>query len=114
MVQGLIQKDQNIEVYHSYDGAAFVLIYTILGTGDYVDAGINTSIGAETIGSNTIGGASGATAHPFIINFPVHSDRFQTLRHKFVATGVGHAQINSYTVKDIRLKGSKVLPQNTI
>lgn len=114
VIQGLIQNDQNIEVYHSYDGGDFILVFTIQGNGSYVDIGTNTTIGSTTIGSNTIGGATPITAHPFIVDFPVHTDKFQTIRHKFVATNVGYAQIDNYTMKDIRLKGKKILPANTI
>ena len=91
-----------------------MLVFTIDGTGSYVDIGTNTTIGSSTIGSNTIGGATPVSAHPFIVDFPVHTDKFQTIRHKFIATKVGHVQINSYTLKDIRDKGRKVLPANTI
>lgn len=113
-IQGLIQKDQNIEVWHSYDGGPFILIYTIQGSGSYVDAGTNILIGSDTIGSGTIGGGAKVTAHPFEIDIPVHSGKVSTVSTKFVATGIGAAQINEYTYKDIRDKGRKTLASRTV
>jgi len=113
VIDGLIQTEQSMEVWLSYDGGAFSKVYTILGTADYVDSGINTPIGAPTIGSKVIGGGGEATAHPFEIDFPINSDRFVHTRVKLVAAGIGHAQVNSITWKDIRDKGRKNLPLRT-
>ncbi len=114
VVNGLIQTDQNLEVWLSFDGGTFVQYYTIEGTGAYVQSGVNTSIGSQTIGSQTIGGGAEVTAHPFEVDFPVHSDRFTTVRVKFVATDVGAVQVNEYTYKDIRDKGRKLNPVSTV
>ncbi len=114
VVNGLIQTDQNLEVWLSFDGGTFVNYYTIEGTGAYVQSGVNTSIGSQTIGSQTIGGGAEVTAHPFEVDFPVHSDRFTTVRVKFIATDVGAVQVNEYTYKDIRDKGRKLNPVSTV
>lgn len=114
VVSGLIQTDQNCEVWLSFDGGTFVKYFTIEGDGSYVDSGINTSIGSQTIGSQTIGGSTEVTAHPFTVDFPVHSDKFTTVRVKFVATDVGAVQINEYTYKDIRDKGRKLNSSSTV
>lgn len=114
VVSGLIQTDQNLEVWLSFDGGAFVKYFTIEGDADYVDTGVSTSIGSQTIGSQTVGGGAEVTAHPFSVDFPVHSDRFTTVRAKFVATDVGAVQVNEYTYKDIRDKGRKNIPQATV
>lgn len=114
VIDGLIQPDQNIEVHLSYDGGQFTKVYTIEGDADYVDSGINTYIGGVTIGSKVIGGGGSATASPFEVDFPINSDRFINVRVKFVATEVGHAQVNSITFKDIRDKGRKNLPTRTV
>lgn len=114
-VQGLIQKDQSCEVWLSYDGGAFALVYTILGTGTYVDAGINVTIGSQTMGSGTIGGAGGdVVAHPFEVLFGVHSGKFETVRVKFVPKGLGALQVNEYSYRDIRDKGRKTSPSKTV
>ncbi len=98
----------------SYDGGAFSEIYTILGNGTYVDTGINTYIGGQTIGSKVIGGGGGDTAHPFEIDFPINSDRFVSVRIKIEALGVGYVSANSFTFKDIRDKGRKNLAVRTV
>jgi hypothetical protein len=98
----------------SFDGGAFSEVYEIDGAGDYVDSGINTYIGGSTIGSNPIGGGSADTAHPFKVSFPINADRFQTVRVKFEAQDVGYIQVNEYSYLDIRDKGIKRLPVNTV
>lgn len=113
-VQGLIQTSQSIRVSLSYDGGAFSSVYTILGTGSYVDSGINIYIGASTIGSSVIGGGGGDTAHPFRIDFPINSDRFETVRVQFEALDVGYVSIHEYSYRDIRDKGNKRIPTHTV
>jgi hypothetical protein len=114
VINGLIDREQSIKVSLSFDGGAFTEIYTIEGDGAYVDGGINTSIGSQIIGSQGIGGGAEATSHPFEIEFPVHSDKFETVSIKFEALGIGHAQINEYIYKDIRDKGRKTLPVHSV
>ena len=59
--------------------------FTIEGDGDYVDQGINTPIGSYTIGSKVVGGGGEATAHPFDVTFPIHTDIFQNISARFQA-----------------------------
>lgn len=113
-IDGLIQKDQSVEVSLSYDNGAFTKIFTIEGTGSYVDAGINTDIGAPTIGTKVIGGGGGSTAHPFEVDFPVNSDRFEFVQLKFEAKGIGFVQIGTTKFRDIRDKGIKKAPIRTV
>ena len=113
VVDGLIQQDQSIKVSLSYDGGVFTEVFTIEGDGTYVDSGIETVIGSQTIGSKVIGGGGSATASPFEVDFPINSDRFVSVRVKLEALGVGHAQINSFVWKDLRDKGRKTLPNRT-
>lgn len=113
-VKGLIQRDQNIKVSLSVDGGAFVEYYTISGQGSYVDAGTNILIGSNTIGSGSIGGGDVVSANPFEVDFPIHIERFSTVRVKFEAEDIGHAQINEYIYTDIRDKGKKSLPTKTV
>jgi hypothetical protein len=113
-VTGLIQKDQNIEVYNILDDGSAVLVFTIEGDGSYVDQGINTTIGSTTIGSKVIGGGGEEVAHPFDVTFPIHTDRFQYISTMFKATSIGHAAINSYEYRDIRDKGRRSLPVKTV
>lgn len=110
VIDGLIQTEQSSAVSLSYDGGASSVVYTIEGSGDYVDAGINTPIGSQTIGSKVIGGGGSAVAHPFTVSFPINSDRFIDVQVKLEALGVGFLQINSITFSDIRDKGRHQLP----
>lgn len=114
VIDGLIQNDQELDVFLAFDGGPYSLKYTITGDGSYVDTGINTYIGGVTIGSKVIGGGGSATAHPFEVDFPINSDRFNTVRIKLVANGIGHVQINEMTFKDIRDKGRKKIPSRTV
>jgi hypothetical protein len=113
-VTGLIQRDQDIMVSLILDDGTPVEVFTIMGDGDYVDQGINTTIGSETIGTHVIGGGGEATAHPFDVTFPIHTDIFQNVSVRFQALNIGHATINSYTYKDLRDKGSRSLPVKTV
>jgi hypothetical protein len=89
-------------------------VFDVEGNGPYVDQGINTTIGSQTIGSNVIGGDGEVTAHPFEVDFPIHTDKFGHISARFQAANIGHAAINSYTYKDIRDKGRRSLPVKTI
>jgi hypothetical protein len=109
VVKGLIQKDQSIQVSLVLDDGSAVDVYTIEGDGDYVDQGVNTPIGSFTLGSKVIGGGGEATAHPFEVDFPIHTDKFERISVRFEAIGIGHAAINSYTYKDLRDKGRRSL-----
>lgn len=113
-VQGLIMKDQQIAVYLTLDDGTPVQKFIIDGAGSYVDQGINTPIGSVTIGSKVIGGGGEATAHPFDVTFPIHTDRFQYVSTTFSALAIGHAAINAYEFKDIRDKGRRSLPIKSV
>ncbi|MGE3779933.1 MAG: hypothetical protein AB7F89_22280, partial [Pirellulaceae bacterium] len=109
-----IQTDQAIEVYNILDDGTPVKVFTIEGDADYVDQGINVSIGSNTIGATVIGGGGEETAHPYDITFPIHTARFQYITTRFQATGIGYASVNSYKYRDIRDKGRRSLPIKTV
>lgn len=113
VIDGLIQQDQDLEIEVSYDGRTFVNVFTVNGDADYVDSGIEVTVGSQTIGSNVIGGGGNATASPFEIDFKLNSDRFVHATVRVKATGVGYVSVNSITFKDIRDKGRKNLPSRT-
>jgi len=113
-VSGLIQKDQSIKVSLILDDGTPVEVFTIEGDAEYVDHGLNTSIGSYTLGSKVIGGGGEATAHPFEVDFPIHTDKFAHISVQFEALEIGYAAINEYTYKDIRDKGRRSLPVKTV
>lgn len=114
VVDGLIAADQSMEVQVAYDGGEFSTVYTIEGTGSYVDSGISTAIGSHTIGSKAVGGGAEVTASPFEVDFPLNSDRFVYTTIRLVALGIGALQVNGVTWKDIRNKGVKNIPSRTV
>jgi hypothetical protein len=113
VVDGLIQAGQSLKVSVSYDGKPFAEVFTIEGDGDYVDTGVETTIGSPTIGSKTIGSGGTATASPYEVDFKLNADRFIHARIKVEALDIGYVSVNSITFKDIRDKGRKNLPTRT-
>jgi hypothetical protein len=114
VINDLIQKSQRVRGSLILDDGTPVSVFIIEGDESYVDAGINTSIGSYTIGSKIIGGGGDANAHPFQVDFPIHTDKFQHMSVRFEALDVRYAAINSYKYKDIRDKGVHDLPTKTI
>lgn len=122
VIDGLIQASQRVKVSVSYDGGNFVEVFRILGNGSYVDSGKTVAVGANTLGSKTVGGGQTVFASPFNVEVPLNSDRYQWIRIRFEACvraneddetdagGGGYVQINYYEYKDIRLKGMKSMP----
>lgn len=110
-VAGEIGDDQRMDVSYSIDNSAFVFIKTIEGSGSYVDKSQKHAIGAETLGEIIGGGAatdSQIFASPYEIEFNVGTSRFQRIRFKFVATGVGYLSVSEYGLVDIREKGLRL------
>jgi len=113
VIDGLIQKIQNVDVQISYDGGPFSTVFTIDGAGSYVDTGISTYIGGPTLGSKVIGGGGSDSAHPYEVDFPLHSPKFNFIRVRLEAKDVGYVSVNSIVFKDIRDKGRKIIPTRT-
>ena len=107
-IEGFIEPAQTISVYISYDRGDYVLLGSVIGTGDYVDAGQSIAIGALQIGQEEIGGGSdGTNAFHYMRELRVRSDRFDQAKLKFVATGVGYASISTSVFYDIKTYGQK-------
>lgn len=112
---GLIQVDQSLDVYLSYDNGDFVLVETIEGDGDYVDLGQSVGVGSLVLGSNEIGGGGdGIEASPYRREFRINTARFENIRVKLVATAVGFVSVSSFGFKDIRGKGRYLPPQYVV
>lgn len=110
-VEGLIQRDQNIEIWLSLDNGPYTLAYTISGQAAYVSSTSPVGVGSNTVGSTVIGGGAPIQAKQFTVTIPLFTDRFDNLSFKLVATDVGWAQIDVMRWKDIRLLARKTLPQ---
>lgn len=113
VAEGLIQSDQQLAIDVSYSGGAWTEVFIVDGQADYVDSGIEISIGSRTIGSGVIGGGAEETASPYEIDFPLNSDRFVDVAVRVRALAVGYVSVNALTFKDIRNKGKKNIPSRT-
>lgn len=101
-IKGMIAPSQSIEVYGDPDGSGMQLIGTIVGTGDYVDYSNPTSIGSSMIGQSQQGGDdSGVVAYPFLTELKCKLPKFRSRSIKFIATGIGYAEINMVSDWDI-------------
>lgn len=115
-VKGLIDRDQEYDIYFAYDNGDFVKVYTISGQGDYVDSGTEVTVGAKTLGSALVGGAGVdlISAHPYEKEFRINTPRFEYLRVRFVANKVGYLRVSQYGAKDIRYKGNRISSQYSV
>jgi len=108
IIQGLIGPDQIIEVSASIDNGTYVLVGYIDGSGSYVDRSIAVSVGAVTIGKKEVGGGGdGVTAYNYERELNINQDKFDRIKLKFEAIGIGYAAISTHKYYDIRIKGRK-------
>ena len=116
-VAGMIGDDQQLQVSYSIDNDDFVLVKTISGTGPYVDATGRKVVGSSVLGEEPVGGgaeqADAIFASPYEIEFSVNTSRFQRIRWKFEAVGVGYISVSEYGFVDVREKGKR-LPQKYV
>jgi hypothetical protein len=94
-VKGLIDPDQSLQVWVSYDDADFSLAGTILGSGTYTDFNSPQSIGGNMIGAVQIGGANTSLAYPFFAELKLKCPKFRKRVIKFVATGIGYVSVDT-------------------
>lgn len=115
VIAGLIVPDQSFDIYLSLDNGAWTLVGTIDGDASYVDVGTHIGIGTSVMGSNEIGGGgTGNEASPYRREFRINTDRFEYVKLKFEATGVGYVSVNEYQFKDIRARGRRVASQYVV
>lgn len=110
-LEGLIARDQNIDVFLSFDNGAFVKVGSIDGRGSYVDFGNPVSIGANVIGKKILGGGSGgAFAYHYerLISLRGLSDKFERVKIKYMATRIGYAAVSTQKYWDVRATNVKV------
>lgn len=113
-INGLIQDDQEFEIWLSYDNGEFVKVKTLNGQGSYVDHTQKVDVGSNTLGSKEVGGGgTGIEASPYNYEFRVNTPKFEKIRVKFIATKVGYLSISKFGFKDIRRKG-KYLPSQYV
>lgn len=109
-IKGQIDVDQSVGVYLSYDDASFVQVGTISGTGDYVSSSPTNVIGSPQVATSEIGGGgTGISAYDYTYEVRVRSPKFDRVKIKFMATGVGYASVSEINYYDIQLYGQKNL-----
>jgi hypothetical protein len=94
-VKGLIDPDQALEVYVSYDDAGYALAGTILGSGTYTDFNTPQSIGGNLVGTVQMGGADLSLAYPFYAEIKLKCPKFRKRNVKFVAKSIGYCAVES-------------------
>ena len=102
-VKGLIDPDQAIEVWESYDNDGFQLIGTIRGDASYVDYSKPQVIGSNMIGEAQIGGDDIKNVYPFFCEIKVKAPKFRKRKRMFKAINIGYAEIeymNDYDILD--------------
>lgn len=113
-LRGKIGTSQTLRVSLSFDGAPFVEVGSILGTGSYVSSSSDGAIGSSMVGSDEIGGGgSGASGYDYTREF--HSElrdimtRFEEVKIRIEALDVGYASVSEINYYDIKTYGQKNL-----
>lgn len=109
-LEGEIQADQAYTVYANVDNGGFVEVGTVSGDGAYVDLGQAINVGSVTVGSREIGGggAGDAVAYRYVRQFNLNLGKFEKIKLRFVATGLGYVSVSDIRFVDIRIKGQKL------
>ena len=94
-IKGLIDPDQALQVYVSYDDAGYALVGTILGSGSYTDFNTPQSIGGNMIGTVQMGGADLSLAYPFYAEIKLKCPKFRKRNVKLVASSIGYCAVDS-------------------
>lgn len=107
---GQIGSSQELKVSLSYDGAPYVEIGRIFGTGSYVDRSSSAVIGSTMVGSGELGGGStGVEAFSYTREFRVRSGKFDKVKIRIEALNVGYASVSETNFYDIKTYGQKNL-----
>ena len=102
-LKGLIDPDQVVEIYISYDDAGFQLVGTIRGDGNYVDYSAPQVIGGNMIGEDQIGGDEAVTAYPYFLEIKPQMQKFRKRTLKIIATEVGYFDVDTVIDWDIQV-----------
>lgn len=118
VLQGAIAPTQKLKVSLSLDNGPFVEIkhpddadteYAIEGDGAYIDQTQRVSVGAAVLGRSELGGGGdGVQAYNYQRIIPLRLDKFEVIKIRYEAVGVGYVSVSTQTYWDIRYKGTKV------
>lgn len=112
VIEGLMQPEQAVQIYISYDQGPFTLVQTITGKDGCVSQGDPQLVGSDTIGS-TVVGAGTVFANPFLLDFELGSDPYNYIQVKFVATGIGYIEIDRFALRINNMKSMHIQPANS-
>lgn len=89
--------------------AAYTLHHpAIEGSGSYVDTSTPSNLGAEVLGTQTLGGEEAATIYHYERLFNVDAGKFEYAQIKYVANGIGYLSVSNQKYWDVRFKGRRV------
>ncbi len=108
ILQGLIDKYQQIAVSFGPDDTSPTLIGTIRGDGSYVDSSNPTTVGGGPVGSQPVGGSTYVTVYPYQVEIKLKSPKFDVRTLMFKALGLGYASVNFLEDHDILLFEDKM------
>ncbi len=108
-LQGEIQPNQSYTIYGAVDNGGYVELGTVSGTDEEVDTASSTTIGSAVLGKKEIGGGTVITAYNYdkTINIADKLNKFQRIKLKIEATGLGYVSISELQYYDIRSKELK-------
>lgn len=109
IVSGYMMKDQEFELYASYDGEEYELLGSLKGTDDEVQEISQIMVGVSMVGTSQIGGENVEAAYYFKKGFKIHTPKFNRIKIKLVAKGIGYLSFYELKHSNIKLKGSKLL-----
>lgn len=108
-LKGIIQTGQTLEVYASYDNAAYALVGTVLGNGTYVDATATANISNTGIGQTMVGEGTLTNGYFYLAEIKLPSaGKFRKLKLKLTATGTGYVSVDMLDYFGISYYGQKL------
>lgn len=100
-IQGEISRDQELTFYLQTDRGTYVEIGRQSGQDDNVDTQPRTIIGSDAVGESTIGGQTSVNVYNYQKEIRLTNGRYQYVKLKISATGIGFASVSTYTFFDI-------------
>ena len=119
-VEGEIGPDQAGKLSMSVDRGPYVEIrspsdvednvHAIEGDGSYVDISQRVMVGSLILGNAELGGGSdGIEAYHYRRTFRIAIDKFEFVKFKIEATGLGYLSLTEFSFQDIRLKWGRTI-----
>lgn len=118
-IEGEVGPEQSGKLYLSTDRGNFVEVRSpsdqaddldaIQGDGAYVDPTQAVNVGSFTLGRGEVGGGGdGLTAYHYRRTFRIAIDKFEYIKFKIVAQGIGYLSLSEMTFDDVRIKWQRV------